>query len=129
MAKSPPLGQLPFVPGMLIMDPISLLPMLLKAIAVIAKAPAQRHEICIKTLKGLGLEPTHPPADFDGVYAYTLVEYALAEDGKSEALLKLFTEKEIKAAFYEAFQQWKAKPCWCLEVFATFISNAIVRYT
>ncbi|MEM9218409.1 MAG: NACHT domain-containing protein, partial [Cyanobacteria bacterium P01_F01_bin.150] len=91
------------------MDP-KLIAVLVRAIANIAKNPAQRSDIYIKTLKQFKLDPTHPPADFDGVYAYALVEYALAEDGKSDTLLSLFGEPEIKAAFRRTFDQWDATP-------------------
>ena len=109
MARDPLLGQIA-VPGMLIMDPISpmsLIGPLLKAIASIVKDPAQRHPLYIKTLKRFGLDPKHPPSDFDSVYAYTLIEYVLTdEEDKSEALLTLFAESEIKSAFHQAFNQW-----------------------
>ncbi|KYC40722.1 NACHT domain protein [Scytonema hofmannii PCC 7110] len=61
---------------------------------------AQRHEDVIKVLKELRLNPTQPPKDVDGVYAYALVEYGVY---KPEAILKLFREKEIKDAFWQAY--------------------------
>lgn len=47
-------------------------------------------------------EPDHPPADFSGVYAYTLVEYGV---GKAQPILELFRQDEIRQAFREAFEQ------------------------
>ncbi len=60
----------------------------------------QRNETVIKLLKESGFEPTQPPKDPDGIYAYTLVEYGVY---KPEPILKFFGEKEIKLAFWEAF--------------------------
>ncbi|NEP17810.1 MAG: TIR domain-containing protein [Leptolyngbya sp. SIO4C1] len=87
------------------------IPAALRAIAAIAKAPAQRSQRYIKTLKQFEWDPEHPPAEFSAVYAYTLVEYALADESpKSETLLQLFAEPEIKAAFRQAFDQWQMNP-------------------
>ncbi len=61
---------------------------------------AQRNEIVIKILKNLKFDPAHPPKDFDGVYAYALVEYGV---GKPECILKLFREREIKVHFWRGF--------------------------
>nr|WP_313954443.1 NACHT domain-containing protein [Anabaena subtropica] len=61
---------------------------------------AQRNELVIKILQELKFNPTQPPNDFDGVYAYALVEYGVL---KPKSLLKLFREKEIKAAFWKKF--------------------------
>jgi predicted NACHT family NTPase len=87
------------------------LPAVLRAVVAIAKNPLQRSELYIKTLKNFGWTPDHPPADFSGIYAYTLVEYALTdEEEKPEALLKLFGEPEIRDAFRQAFDQWEIAP-------------------
>jgi predicted NACHT family NTPase len=82
---------------------------LVKIIATItglASAPIrnklERNESVIKLLKQFGFEPDHPPADFSGVYAYTLVEYGI---GKQKPVLELFQQNEIKQAFREAFDQ------------------------
>ncbi|NET37805.1 MAG: NACHT domain-containing protein [Cyanothece sp. SIO1E1] len=89
------------------MPDAKLIATIIGALANIAKQPIQRHPIFIKTLKTLNLDPKHPPADFDGVYAYTLVEYALTdEEHKPEALLQLLAEPEIKDAFHQAFTRW-----------------------
>jgi hypothetical protein len=61
---------------------------------------AQRNETVIQVLKSLKLDPTQPPKDVDGVYAYALVEYGVY---KPEPILKLFREKEIKNAFWQAY--------------------------
>ncbi|MGI2907610.1 beta-propeller domain-containing protein [Tolypothrix sp. VBCCA 56010] len=65
----------------------------------ILKDKLQRNETVIKLLKQFNLDPEHPPADFSGVYAYTLVEYGV---GKPKAFLKLFREEKIKQAFRKA---------------------------
>ena len=66
---------------------------------------AQRNETVIKIFKSLEIDPAHPPEDFNGVYAYALVEYAIDEKGlpKPEPILNFFREKEIKTAFWKAF--------------------------
>ncbi len=45
------------------------------------------------------LDPEHPPADFSGVYAYTLVEYGV---GKPKPLLELLRQEAIKQTFRQA---------------------------
>jgi len=64
------------------------------------KGKAERNEAVIKLLKQFKLDPEHPPADFSGVYAYTLVEYGV---GKPQPILELFRQPEIKTAFRQAF--------------------------
>lgn len=85
------------------MNPINL-DLLFNAITGIAqpliKEKVQRNEIVIKLLKQFNLDPEHPPGDFSGVYAYTLVEYGV---GKSKPILELFRQEEIKKAFRKAF--------------------------
>ncbi|MBE9001419.1 NACHT domain-containing protein [Nostoc sp. LEGE 12447] len=58
-----------------------------------------RSETVIKLLQQFNLDPEHPPADFSGVYAYTLVEYGV---GKPKPLLELFRQQAIKQAFRTA---------------------------
>ncbi|MEO1558075.1 MAG: NACHT domain-containing protein [Cyanobacteria bacterium J06632_19] len=87
------------------MNPIPInLDSLFKAITGIAqpliKEKAQRNETVIKLLKQFKIDPEHPPEDFSGVYAYTLVEYGV---GKPKPILELFRQQEIKAAFRKAF--------------------------
>ena len=61
-----------------------------------------RHPRFIKLLEKFNLKPNKPPQDFAGVYVYTLIEYGA---GKPKAILELFNQKEIQAAFNQAFQQ------------------------
>ncbi len=61
----------------------------------------QRNETVIKLLKRFNLDPDAPPADFSGVYVYTLVEYGT---GKPKQILELFRQKEIESAFRKAFE-------------------------
>lgn len=65
------------------------------------KNKLERSEWVIRFLNEFGFDPDHPPADFSGVYAYTLVEYGV---GKSEPILKLFRQQEIREAFRSAFE-------------------------
>jgi len=69
---------------------------------------AKRDETVIKILKKFNIDPTHPAPDFDTVFAYALVEYGLDKISKddidkTEAILQLFREKEIKKAFHQSF--------------------------
>ena len=41
------------------------------------KNKLERNTEVIKILKNLGFELDHPPTDFSGVYAYSLVEYGV----------------------------------------------------
>ncbi|MEG3987473.1 NACHT domain-containing protein [Microcoleus sp. S28C3] len=65
------------------------------------KDKLQRNEAVIKLLKKFNIEPDAPPADFAGVYVYTLVEYGA---GKPKQILELFRQPEIKEAFRKAFE-------------------------
>ena len=56
----------------------------------------KRSEHVIRVLKQLGLDPDHPPEDFEGVYNYALVEYGI---GKPEVCLQIFREREIRVLF------------------------------
>jgi WD40 repeat protein len=64
------------------------------------KEKIRRNETVIKLLQKFNLDPEHPPADFSGVYAYSLVEYGV---GKPKPVLELFRQEEIKQAFRKAF--------------------------
>jgi len=82
---------------------------LAKVITTIASAAAtpiknklERNETVIKLLEKVDLDPEHPPADFSGVYAYTLVKYGV---GKPRQILEFFRQEDIKRAFREAFEQ------------------------
>ncbi|MDQ0723533.1 putative NACHT family NTPase [Paenibacillus sp. W4I10] len=61
---------------------------------------AQRNEHVIRLLKKFNLDPTHPPSDFDSVYAYTLVVYGVY---RPRELIDFFKSKSVKEAFKEAF--------------------------
>ncbi|PAX52321.1 hypothetical protein CK510_19970 [Brunnivagina elsteri CCALA 953] len=66
------------------------------------KNKLERNEVVIKILKQFDLDPEHPPEDFEGVYAYALVEYGI---GKPKAILNLFRLKKIQNAFRKTFEQ------------------------
>ncbi len=61
---------------------------------------ASRNEYIIKVLIQVGLDSVQPPKDVEGVYAYALVKYGVF---KPESILNLFRKKEVKAAFWDAF--------------------------
>lgn len=63
---------------------------------------AKRREAVVKALKRVGLKPGEPPSDFEGVYAYTLIEYGI---GKPEALLQFFRHEYIRNAFRQSFER------------------------
>lgn len=79
---------------------ISAIKPFVKPTATFVKDQAQRNENVIQVLKNLKLDPTQPPKDVDGVYAYSLVEYGVF---KPEPILKLLREKDIKNAFWQAY--------------------------
>ncbi|MGG6268505.1 hypothetical protein ACQ4M3_25275 [Leptolyngbya sp. AN03gr2] len=62
----------------------------------------ERNETVIRLLKQFNLSPDSPPADFSGVYAYTLIEYGV---GKPKAVLELFRQPEIRQALQAAWGQ------------------------
>lgn len=62
----------------------------------------QRNELVIRILKQVGLDPEHPPADFEGVYNYALVEYGV---GKPQVCLEIFRAREVRSALRQAFDQ------------------------
>ncbi|MCP6758503.1 MAG: NACHT domain-containing protein [Fischerella sp. CENA71] len=84
----------------MILDPGKVITAIINSAAPYVIKQAQRKEIVIKVLKSLKLDPAHPPEDFDGVYAYALVEYGV---DKPEVILKLFQEQDIKTDFKRAF--------------------------
>lgn len=81
---------------------------LIQAITGIANPTAilrnklERNETVIRLLKQFNLSPDSPPADFSGVYAYTLIEYGV---GKPKAMLELFRQPEIRQALQAAWGQ------------------------
>ncbi|NJR51726.1 MAG: hypothetical protein HC780_21240 [Leptolyngbyaceae cyanobacterium CSU_1_3] len=62
----------------------------------------ERNETVIRLLKQFNLSPDSPPADFGGVYAYTLIEYGV---GKPKVVLELFRQPEIRQALQAAWGQ------------------------
>lgn len=62
----------------------------------------KRHEAILCILRKLGYNLNEPPPDFDGLYAYTLVEYGV---GKPKQILDLFRYEIIKDAFRHTFEQ------------------------
>ncbi|MEM6400175.1 MAG: NACHT domain-containing protein [Cyanobacteria bacterium P01_D01_bin.116] len=102
------------------MNPINL-DLLFNAITGIAqpliKEKVQRSETVIKLLKQFKIDPEHPPGDFSGVYAYTLVEYGVR---KPKPILELFRQQEIKAAFRKAFDH--NNPSILLSEIDTFVN-------
>lgn len=90
------------------LDPLSVITQILTLEIPIASKvfhKASRSEAVIKILKKLKLDPTHPPEDFDSIYAYALVEYGIDENGrhKPQPVLELFRLSEIREAFKQAF--------------------------
>ncbi len=79
---------------------LKLLINVLTGIASPIKDKLERNETVIKILKQFSLTPEHPPGDFNGVYAYALVEYGV---GKPRCLLEFFRKEDIKKAFRKAF--------------------------
>ena len=61
-------------------------------------------EAVIRILKALNIDPEQPPAGFDGIYAYALVEYAYDTQGnrKHSALIRLFRTETVKGGFRKA---------------------------
>ena len=66
------------------------------------KDKLHRSELVIKLLKQFGLDPDHPPADFETVYQYALVEYGV---GKPKPCLQIFRQAEIQTLFRNALDQ------------------------
>jgi predicted NACHT family NTPase len=83
---------------------ISLLIKALEALAdsQIVKDKILRSEWVIKLLKQFGLDPDHPPSDFEGVYQYALVEYGV---GKPRLCLEIFRQQAIRLVFQKALNQ------------------------
>ena len=62
----------------------------------------KRREAVIKVLRKAGLKPDVPPSDFDGIYAYTLVEYGV---WKPRPVLEFFRHEFIRNAFRQSFEK------------------------
>jgi hypothetical protein len=63
---------------------------------------AKRREAILHILKKMGFSPNALPRDFDGLYAYTLIEYGI---GKPRQVLDLFRYDIVKEAFRRSFEQ------------------------
>ncbi len=64
------------------------------------KDKLQRSEHVIRVLKAVGIDPEHPPEDFEAVYAYALVEYGY---GKPDVCLEIFRAREIRSGLRRSF--------------------------
>lgn len=86
----------------MILDLVSLIHQIIITPAI---QKAQRYDTVVRILQKFNLDPTHPPEDFDGIYAYALVEYGIDEKGehKPKVILELFRQQEIREAFRKAF--------------------------
>ncbi|MEI2398478.1 pentapeptide repeat-containing protein [Paenibacillus phytohabitans] len=60
----------------------------------------ERNEQVIRLLKQFNLDPVHPPSDFEGIYAYSIVEYGIY---KPKEMIEFFRHESVKEAFKEAF--------------------------
>ncbi|WP_306204077.1 NACHT domain-containing protein [Actinoplanes sp. RD1] len=77
---------------------------LVKLLAVGARPAAERlkrRESVVAVLRRLHLAPESPPADFEGVYTYAIVEFCY---GKPEPVVRLFRYEYVRAAFRKAFE-------------------------
>ena len=74
--------------------------LLLKVAGGPAIDAAKRHELVIRALKKLRLDPETPPSDFRSLYAYTVVE---ALYGKPDSVLVFFRDKYVRQAFERSF--------------------------
>ncbi len=77
----------------------------LQAIQALAGSPfvtdkLKRNEHVIRVLKQVGLDPEHPPEDFEGIYAYAIVEYGIE---KPAICLEIFRSAEIRQGFRQCF--------------------------
>ncbi len=62
----------------------------------------KRRETIIKLLKRFDIDPENPPSDFEGIYAYTLVEYGVY---KPEPVLNFFRNEFVREAFKKSFYE------------------------
>ncbi|MGW1208395.1 NACHT domain-containing protein [Streptomyces sp. NPDC002499] len=69
--------------------------LVLRSAAQPAKAAIGRNQAVIAVLRKLHLDPAVPPADFDTLYAYTLVEWGY---GKPDPVLQFFKDQYMKQA-------------------------------
>jgi predicted NACHT family NTPase len=102
------------------------LDLLIQAIQILTgsqmiKDKLHRSEVVIKLLKQFGLDPEHPPADFESVYQYTLVEYGV---GKPKPCLQIFRQTEIQSLFRSALTQ--NNPSLWLKSGESFLAGAAI---
>jgi hypothetical protein len=67
-----------------------------------AKEKLSRTEAVVRALDAVGFKPDKPPADFDGVYVYSLIQYGA---GRPAQALQLFRQPEIRSAFRSSFEK------------------------
>jgi WD40 repeat protein len=102
------------------------LDLLIQAIQILTgsqviKDKLHRSEVVIRLLKQFGLDPEHPPADFEAVYQYTLVEYGV---GKPKPCLQIFRQTEIQTLFRNALTQ--NNPSLWLKSGESFLEGATI---
>jgi WD40 repeat protein len=102
------------------------LDLLIQAIQILTgsqviKDKLHRSEVVIRLLKQFGLDPEHPPADFEAVYQYTLVEYGV---GKPQPCLQIFRQTEIQTLFRNALTQ--NNPSLWLKSGESFLEGATI---
>jgi predicted NACHT family NTPase len=85
-----------------VLELVKIIDLIVGFAAPVVQDKFQRSELVIRLLKQLNLDPDHPPADFTGVYQYTLVEYGI---GKPKPVLEMFRQAEIQALFRKALDQ------------------------
>ncbi|PRY25668.1 NACHT domain-containing protein [Pseudosporangium ferrugineum] len=77
---------------------------LVRALSLGAKPVTERlkrKEAVVGILHQLRLAPERPPADFDGVYTYAIVQFCY---GKPEPVVRLFQNEYVRAAFRRTFE-------------------------
>ncbi|MFF2630468.1 NACHT domain-containing protein [Kitasatospora griseola] len=62
---------------------------------------AMRQERVLRALKAVRLDPRKPPRDFDGIYAYALIEYCA---GRAESVLAVFRDEYVVDSFRRSFE-------------------------
>ncbi|WP_073815688.1 NACHT domain-containing protein [Kitasatospora sp. CB01950] len=62
---------------------------------------ALRQERVLRALKAVRLDPRKPPRDFDGIYAYALIEYCA---NRAESVLAVFRDQYVIDSFRRSFE-------------------------
>ncbi|MFD7641562.1 NACHT domain-containing protein [Kitasatospora sp. NPDC059795] len=62
---------------------------------------AMRQERVLRALKAVRLDPRKPPRDFDGIYAYALIEYCA---DRAESVLAVFRDQYVIDSFRRSFE-------------------------